>query len=164
MTRRSTHATLRSLHTVGLLALLLAAMPGAGHAQGACGALTGTQVASILGPGSTAKELTGGSGCNWSDATAARKLQIIRGPAMAEARANLDEMWNKPGKAAMGTVQREEGLGDRAVSLTLAYGVNFMVRKGTRMFMLNYANRGVSPTAREHDALRTLAAGLVRQM
>ncbi len=95
--------------------------------------------------------------CNWTAASGPRKLQVMVTPLNDAARKEFDARYASPGKGPMGELRREPGLGDRAFSFTLPYGVNFEATKGSRRLLLIYANHGVAPTAREHDALRALA-------
>jgi hypothetical protein len=162
MTRRCALPSLRpNLLVAGIV---VAVAPARGAAQQPCRVLSATQVATMLGPGPSAKELRGGLMCNWTAATGARKLQVTVSPVNDEARSLFDDMYASPGKKGLGEVRREPNLGDRAVSLTLPYGVNFEVLKGSHIVALVYANHGVAPTAREHDALRALAQAVVAQL
>lgn len=147
-----------------LCAAALAIAPRAAVAQNACGVLSASDVGTMLGPGPTSKELGMGRMCNWTSSRDHRELQVSLGSLDSLTRKTFDDLYAHPGRGPMGESRREEGLGDRAISFTLPHGVNFEVVKGGRMLLLVYANRGVAPTSREHDALRALAQKIVRQM
>jgi hypothetical protein len=150
------YATLRigACATVGLACLALT--PGPGVAQQACALLTASDVATMLGPDATKKELPGGVMCNWTAADGGRKMQVVVSPLNDETRGHFDEMYGSPGKDAMGEVRRELDLGDRAVSITLRFGVNFEVLKGDHILLIEYASPHLAPTQKDYDALRSL--------
>jgi hypothetical protein len=164
MTTRSVHHPRRRLPLSIVIWAGLAVAPTPALAQHACSALTQAQVATMLGPAPTSKEFGAGMMCNWTATTGPRKLQVTIAPLTNEVRAHFNERWNRPGRNGMADVRREPGLGDRAVSFTLPYGVNFQVVKGAHILTLVYANHGVAPAARDHDALRALAVLVLRGM
>ena len=145
-------------------AALLATAPGVAAAQGACGALSAADVATMLGPGPASREIAMGRMCNWRAAQGRRQMQVTLTTLNDEARKNFDDQYAHPGRGPMGETRREAGLGDRALSFTLPYGVNFMVVKGTHYLLLVFANPGNAPTAKDHDALRALAEKIVGKL
>jgi hypothetical protein len=143
--------------------ICLATSPTPSLAQHACGDLTVAQVTTLLGTAPTSKETAHGKKCVWTATTGAGTLRLLLGPADEAARGDLNQMWDNPGTRLGGTIRRQPGLGDRAVSVTIPSGVRIIVVKGTRSFVLSYTNQGVAPTARQQERLRALAAVVASQ-
>ena len=120
----------------------------------ACALLTADDVASLLGGTPTHKATPEGQACTWIGANGERKLVVLT-------------YKNKgiPGEAAfMGArnsaqagenakVSDETGIGDRAFSSQVSFGVVFMVLKQGRLLQMQYwtGNQG---TSQEVAALR----------
>jgi hypothetical protein len=164
MTPFSAFPSLRPALFLAALSVGVVAAPRPAVAQNACQVLTPTQVATMIGGNPFSKEIGAGQMCNWSTATGPRRLQVTVTPFSESARQEFDRMYASPKKGPMGEVRHEAGLGDRALSFTLPYGVNFEVVKGSHFVLLVYANPHVAPTAHDHDALRELAAIVVGKL
>jgi len=142
-----------------VLVLAFGAAPLA--AQHVCPVLTSAQVAPLLGNGATPKESGSGMVCTWTAPNGLRSLQVTVAPATEQTRSHFDMMYAKPGKTAMGELRQETGLGERAVSLTTASGINFQVVQGPHLLTFAYANKTGAPTANDHHTLRAIAARVV---
>ncbi len=164
MPLRCTPPTSTPLAMLAVAACLLVVTPRTASAQHACAALSAADVATVIGSGAASKEFPGGALCNWTAASGPKKLQVGIGPYAPGSDKDFDESYASPGKQPMGDVERESGLGDKALCMTLRYGITFQVVKGAKMLMLGFSNRGTAPSKADHDALRALAEKIVATM
>ena len=146
---------LRTSLAAGLLltALVVAPRPLSAQADG-CALVKAADVAVLLGGTPAA---TPGAGCVWKLPGSNRKLMVIT---YKNARVPGEMAYTGARKGAErdadSKVIDENGIGDKAFSITPSFGAAFVMLKGGRMLQLQFWT-GAQGTAKDRDALRVVA-------
>ncbi len=149
---------IRTAARVAVAAAALAASVAMAEAQAdGCAILKISDVAVLLGPGTTAKA-AGGTGCSWSSEDGKRKLIASRpgastgipgGTMFTNARAAA-------AKPPTAKVTDEAGIGDNAFAVLETFGIVLTVLKQDRILQIQYFS-GAKGTTKDIDALRPVA-------
>lgn len=149
---------LRTSLLAGLLlaALVCRAQPLRAQA-GACALVKAADVAVLLGGTSTPTATPQGQGCVWKGADPQRKLAVLsyRNVGVSGEMAFTGAR-NAAGREPESKVTDENGIGDKAFSITPSFGAAFVMVKGGRMLQLQFWT-GARGTAKDRDALRVVA-------
>ncbi len=142
--RTAARGSFRTLLLAALMLPALALTPRALLAQGnACALVKAADAAALLGASPTQKPTPGGMGCTWSSAKGPRRIAVLiyknQGvpPEMAYMGARRGAEAGDDAK-----ISDETGLGDKAFSGQVSFGVTFVVLKHGRVIQLQYWTGG----------------------
>jgi hypothetical protein len=151
---------LRMLASTGLLlaALVLDTQPLSAQVN-ACALVKAADVAALLGGTPTATPPSGA--CVWKLAGSNRKLAVLTYKGVGPNTRVPGEMAFRGAhegaeRDAGSKIAEESGIGDKAFSITPAFGAAFVILKGGRMLQLQFWTGGQG-TAKDRDALRVVA-------
>ena len=154
------HATtaLRStlfLAAVALSALALRPLP-LFAATNACSLVKAADVTALFGGAATQKPTPGGTSCSWIGADGKHKLAVLEYRNRPGVPADMMYMGaRKNAEGEDGKATDEAGIGDRAFSLPVSFGVVFISMKAGRVIQLQYYTGGHG-TAKDVAALRPI--------
>lgn len=130
-------------------------------AVNACSLVQAADVAALLGGPATCRPTPKGTSSVWQGVDPHRKLVILTYSNQVPGEMVYTGAHGGAVKDTKAKVADEPGLGDKAFSITPAFGAAFVMLKGGHVLQLQFWT-GTQGTAKDREALRTLARKAIK--